>query len=152
MEKKKVADVIKEILPVAVDIISDKLSKDDTNGVKMECNFEKVDDDKQLVKLANDENGVLSIDAEYDAVVNNVHDLAVGLIKYKPINKIVEHMNERGLSDIEKVEESYNNGFVDGFMMANCAQQYHIDHAYQKLSNLNQTIETSRMIIDQRFK
>lgn len=150
MEKKKVVDVIKEILPAAVDIISDKLSKEDNSGVKMECNFEKVDD-KQLVNLVDD-NGSLITENEFEAAVSGAHNLAVGLIKYKPINKIVEHMNERGLSDIEKVEESYANGFVDGFMMSNCAQQYHIDHAYAKLSNINQTIETSRMIIDQKFK
>ena len=150
MEKKNVADVIKEIIPVAVDIISDKINKGDNNGVKMECKFEKTED--KPIGFVTDDNGVLTIDAEYDDVVNDVHELAVGLIKYKPINKITESMNERGLSDEEKVRESYSNGFCDGFMLANFAQQHHIDHTYEKLSDINETIETAKYLIEQKFE
>jgi len=150
MEKKNVADVIKEIIPVAVDIISDKINKGDNNGVKMECKFEKTED--KPIGFVTDDNGVLTIDAEYDDVVNDVHELAVGLIKYKPINKIAECMNKRGLSDEEKIEESYGNGFVDGFMLANCVQQHHIDFVHEQLSDINETIETAKCLIEQKFE
>jgi hypothetical protein len=141
MEKKNVADVIKEIIPVAVDIISDKLSKEDNN-------------DNATVGLVIDNNGdVHNIESkELNDTVNDVHELAVGLIKYKPINKITESMNERGLSDEEKVRESYSNGFCDGFMLANFAQQHHIDHTYEKLSDINETIETAKYLIEQKFE
>jgi len=141
MEKKNVTEVIKELIPVAVDIISDKLSKEDNN-------------DNATVGLVIDNNGdVHNIESkELNDTVNDVHELAVGLIKYKPINKITESMNERGLSDEEKVRESYANGFCDGFMLANFAQQHHIDHTYEKLSDINETIETAKYLIEQKFE
>lgn len=174
MEKKKVADVIKEILPVAVDIISDKLSKEDTNGVKMECIFEKADDkpgmktgtvksvtlhpgdsvftnDNGECEVIRKEDKLSCSDKDFIDTVNDVHELAVGLIKYKPINKIVDTMNENGFSDKEKIEESYCNGFVDGFMLANCVQQHHIDYVHEQLSNINETIETAKCLIEQKF-
>ena len=140
MEKKNVKEVIKELIPVAVDIISDKLSsKEDDNDI-------------DTVSMVIDKNGEVNDIESKDidrALVNDVHELAVGLIKYKPINKIVDSMNERGLTDEEKVKESYSNGFCDGFMLACDANNKHLDFSYGKLSDPRITIETAKSIIEE---
>ena len=139
MEKKNVKEVIKELIPVAVDIISDKLSKEDNN-------------DNDTVSMVIDKDGdVYDIESkDIDrALVNDVNELAVGLIKYKPINKIVDSMNERELTDEQKVKESYCNGFCDGFMLASDAHNKHLAFTYDELSNPSNTIETAKYIIEQ---
>ena len=139
MEKKNVKEVIKELIPVAVDIISDKLSKEDDN-------------DNDTVSMVIDKDGdVYDIESkDIDrALVNDVNKLAVGLIKYKPINKIVDSMNERELTDEQKVKESYCNGFCDGFMLASDAHNKHLAFTYDELSNPSNTIETAKYIIEQ---
>ena len=139
MEKKNVTEVIKELIPVAVDIISDKLSKEGNNDI-----------DK--VSMVIDKNGEVHDIESKDidrALVNDVHELAVGMIKYKPINKIVDSMNERELTDEQKVKESYCNGFCDGFMLASDAHNKHLAFTYDELSNPSNTIETAKYIIEQ---
>ena len=139
MEKKNVKEAIKELIPVAVDIISDKLSKEGNN-------------DNDTVSMVIEKNGeVHDIESkDIDSVlVNDIHELAVGLIKYKPINKIVDSMNERELTDEQKVKESYCNGFCDGFMLASDAHNKHLAFTYDELSNPSNTIETAKYIIEQ---
>lgn len=137
MEKKNVKEVIKELIPVAVDIISDKLSKEDNN-----------DTVSMVIDKDGDVYDIESKDIDR-ALVNDVNKLAVGLIKYKPINKIVDSMNERELTDEQKVKESYCNGFCDGFMLASDAHNKHLAFTYDELSNPSNTIETAKYIIEQ---
>lgn len=139
MEKKNVKEVIKELIPVAVDIISDKLSKEGNNDIdKVSMVIDKNEEVHDIERKDIDR-----------ALVNDVHELAVGLIKYKPINKIVDSMNERELTDEQKVKESYCNGFCDGFMLASDAHNKHLAFTYDELSNPSNTIETAKYIIEQ---
>lgn len=139
MEKKNVKEVIKELIPVAVDIISDKLSKEDNNDI---------DTVSMVIDKDGDVYDIESKDIDR-ALVNDVNKLAVGLIKYKPINKIVDSMNERELTDEQKVKESYCNGFCDGFMLASDAHNKNLAFTYDELSNPSNTIETAKYMIEQ---
>ena len=121
-----------------MDIISDKLSSKEDEidyNTTMVINY---DGDDHYVE-----------DKDVNCIVNDIHKLAVGLIKYRPINKIVDSMNERGLTDEEKVKESYSNGFCDGFMLAGAANNKHLAFTYDKLSDPNITIETAKSIIEE---
>ena len=140
MEKKNVKEVIKELIPVAVDIISDKLSSK-----------EDAIDYNPLMVIDTDKDGDVYYVEDKDeiCIVNDIHKLAVGLIKYRPINKIVDSMNERELTDEQKVKESYCNGFCDGFMLASDAHNKHLAFTYDELSNPSNTIETAKSIIEQ---
>ena len=138
MEKKNVKEVIKELIPVAVDIISDKLSSKED---EIDYNTPMVIDKDGDVHYVEDKDEI--------CIVNDIHKSAVGLIKYRPINKIVDSMNERGLTDEEKVKESYSNGFCDGFMLACDANNKHLDFSYGKLSDPRITIETAKSIIEE---
>lgn len=143
MEKKNVKEVIKELIPVAVDIISDKLSSKEDEiyyNTPMVIDTDK-DGDVYYVE-----------DKDEICIVNDIHKLAVGLIKYRPINKIVDSMNERGLTDEEKLKESYSNGFCDGFMLANAAHMHDLNSTYDKLSDPNNTIATAKSIIKQELE
>lgn len=141
MEKKNVKEVIKELIPVAVDIISDKLSsKEDEIDYNTLMVIDKDGDDHYVE------------DKDEICIVNDIHKLAVGLIKYRPINKIVDSMNERGLTDEEKVKESYSNGFCDGFMLANAAHIHDLNSTCDKLSDPNNTIATAKSIIKQELE
>ena len=138
MEKKNVKEVIKELIPVAVDIISDKLSSKE----------DEIDNAK--VGIVIDKNGdVHDIECrDNNCIINNIHELAVGMIKYKPINKIIDKMNEREFTDEQKVKESYCNGFCDGFMVACDANNKHLAFSYGKLSDPRITIETAKSIVE----
>lgn len=147
MAKKNVTEVLKELIPVAVDTIAGYIdNKDSENSVNEENdqNYDIVEASESSLKekFGNDE-------IEY---IKDVHELAVGMIKYKPINMINDHMNERGLTDVQKIEEAYKNGFHDGFMLADGVHQSHMEFTFDRMTDRKEIIKTAKCFIGENYK
>ena len=149
--KKNVTDVLKELIPMAVDTIADYIDNKDSENSTIEendQNYEVVESSPNYVesslkeKFGNDE-------IEY---IKDVHELAVGMIKYKPINMINDHMNERGLNEVEKIEEAYKNGFHDGFMLADGVHQSHMEFVFDRMTDRKEIIKTAKCFIGENYK
>ena len=101
--------LLKRVIPLAVDGITDyienrKEEKDPDITIQAPIELPEA----QIVKADNGDEHL---------------KLAVGMIRYVPVDEINKVMDERNLTPEQKIAESYCNGFKQGFIIADTANQ-----------------------------
>lgn len=143
MEKKNVAEVLKELIPVAVDTIAGYMDKKkDKEIIKTDMTPIDVDD-----VFPDNEDSLQEVQDCREEYYKGVRDLAVGLVKYKPINKINENMDERGLTPTQKIAEAYGNGVFDGFTLANDANRENLLRSFIRLGDPLESVDKAKLLL-----
>lgn len=141
MKKKNVSEVLQSLVPLAVETIADYMEKKETSSNDDNYNLDAIDGviDESAYKKTPVAKPLLNNDKMImEEEVNDLADvvkLSCGMIKYLPVDKINEMMDERGLSGEEKVVEAFGNGFVEGFTLANNIHMCRINAAYGILTD-----------------